>query len=176
MTKQDAERHVAQLAHELGAQLIFDARLSDYDVSANTMTKKVYLQPWDHSRDWRGMYWTALHELGHIADNPPPKNELLYLLGLETDTIEIEARAWVWALDNSIDVKDNGVTMAMVALGSYTDGQSIWPDVGPGIREIVKDAASVRFNDQIAKDTAPPGVLMRWRGGWNRLADLAHAA
>jgi hypothetical protein len=55
-------------------------------------------------------YFVALHELGHLADSIGPRG---LRLRNQRPTLEREACAWQWALDNTCVVPTRGVWLLM---------------------------------------------------------------
>ena len=74
----------------------------------------VFYMPFDDMDDDRN-YFTALHEIGHVALGHKEKGKLTGLRLVET-----EQEAWEWAFDNALDTEGFAPIM-MDGLGTYWD-------------------------------------------------------
>ena len=104
--------HIEELAESLDAKIVY-GQVGRYGAMVNIATRELFL-PAPQDAPIEETYWVALHELGHLAieagEDPTPTNPTLddlfeaMLTGVTprgTHAAEAEARAWVWALDNS---------------------------------------------------------------------------
>lgn len=89
--------HFESLAAEIGATVIHD--VVRYRAYVNLRSREIHLAQWDDVPESE-LYWTALHELGHLAifDADGLSEKWLYPFEEADD----EARAWVWAIEHSI--------------------------------------------------------------------------
>lgn len=107
--------HVDHLARQIGATVFYD--VEENDAYAETRLREVHLAKW---RDGENpTYWSALHELGHVATQPPQKSIFADILGDPVIT-HWEAVAWQWALDHALAPPDEAARTSIAAsLGTY---------------------------------------------------------
>lgn len=94
-------------------------------------------------------YWVALHEIGHIVDPfslqifnkyvPRFLSKQLYYWKEVPECLRMEARAWIWAFDNSLfELDEGGYSILRSGFSSYI--KNAMPDDHPEIEKVRKIA------------------------------------
>lgn len=182
-----AKNHVEQLAREINAKVYYTA-VDDGGINgprSYTQTRELYVQPWSklNTRTLQvAAYWTALHELGHIACQSKGIDAISAMFGLWPSwMVETEAEAWAWALDHSAFRPGKIVKTAMeFALASYVQAvrgsTGSAPLTGPSIRRITQFVGrdtGASFAKLYPKDGNNPHSVARARQAWDYMVDLA---
>lgn len=164
MTNEELD-HVNALARDLGATIVWDAGrgMSREGPYTEIAAKVVHLNPvGSEPRE----YWTALHELGHVADNP---RATIWDQMFDTPVIrDAEARAWLWALDNALRPPDAAARgLIAFAMSSYLIGRA----PGEMGSYVVRLAKLVGRNPDIEAAAYYPSFLTQAQQTWAVVAD-----
>jgi len=129
------EQVVRKLAKQLGAKIQWEASIAD--ARSNPFTQRLYIsKPGNAPLGIDEWFWTALHELGHIA-NQHIGTGLLHEMGLgQAMVAEQESQAWMWAIKHAERPLDEiGRATIAANLASYFVG---YPGgyIGPNAKAI----------------------------------------
>lgn len=115
-------------------------------------------------------YWTAMHELGHVATTAS------MFMPSDQEIAETEATAWAWALDSSdIPTENDEDLKASIAsgFGSYLVGSGpVDTEDVRRVMAIVGPAPSLDWWSNLPFDFAPLEAMSTswaWKGEWNFL-------
>lgn len=177
---------LARLAEELQATFKYSLKYGGQETpgySSNPMKREVRLtEPHTGTpRQEEDRYWSALHELGHVAHEHIGTG-LLYAVGDGDSVPEQEAEAWSWALDHTDRPLTALARASMVtSLASYLYSFGVPAVIGPNLRRmasVIGPSANVDLISEIDPVHAQL-VAATWESNYTLLTnenDLANAA